>query len=96
MGVQTSKARLVVAVTKSDLVRPLLVQDGVEEGEDALTRWLDARLGQGNMLRAMRHAFGEVHFFLTAAVLSEDGDVDDSVEIFTTRTLAHDGLRLTG
>ncbi|MBL7499540.1 hypothetical protein I6A84_42995 [Frankia sp. CNm7] len=95
MGVKTGRARLVVVVTKSDLVRPVLAADGVEDREEALVGWLDDKLGQGNLLRAMRHAFGETHFFLTASVLDQAYRVDDSVERLTSWTLARHGLRLT-
>ncbi|WP_261556387.1 TRAFAC clade GTPase domain-containing protein [Frankia tisae] len=96
MGVPTEKSRLVVVVSKRDLISRLLSDDGVEDGDEAVARWLDENLHQGNMLRAMRHAFGEVSFFLTTSVVSADHQVDDSVERLTSWTLARQGLRLSG
>ncbi|ABW16333.1 conserved hypothetical protein [Parafrankia sp. EAN1pec] len=96
MGVRTKKARLVVVVSKRDLVSRILIEDGVEDGEEALVRWLDENLHQGNMLRSMRHAFGEVQFFLTTSIISDDSRVDDSIEKLTSWTLARQGLRLSG
>ncbi len=94
MGVKTSKARLVVAITKGDLVAPVLAEDGVEDSDRSLQSWMEDKLGQGNLLRAMKLAFGEVRFFLTSAVLDEDGDVDNNVEGLAGWILARHGLRL--
>jgi hypothetical protein len=96
MGVRTKKARLVVVVSKSDLIPQILIDDGVADFKDDIVRWLDEDLRQGNMLRAMEHAFGEVHFFLTTAVVTDGDRVDDGVEKLTSWVLARQGLRLAG
>jgi hypothetical protein len=95
MGVKTSKARLIVTVTKSDLVTRLLEEDGVRSDDRTVQHWLADTLEQGNLLRAMKLAFAEVRFFLTSAVVDSDNDVDSSVERLAGWTLARHGLRLT-
>ncbi|MCS7477589.1 hypothetical protein ACFFQW_34590 [Umezawaea endophytica] len=92
MGVATTKARLAVVISKSDLIRHVL-DDVDEEDSEAIKSWLDG-LSQGNMVRAMDHNFKDVTFFLTSALLNGDGEADHSVERFAERVLADEGLRL--
>jgi hypothetical protein len=78
IGVPTKRARLGVAISKADLVERLAALDGIAGDSRRIESWLDERAGLGNMVRAMHHRFGEVRFFLTAAVL-DGGAVDHSV-----------------
>jgi hypothetical protein len=95
MGVDTRKARLAAVVSKADLVREILTEHGVGNNDADIARWLEEELAQGNMLRAMRHAFAEVRLFLTTAVV-EDGKVDGSIEDLTGWVLSKHDLKLVG
>jgi Double-GTPase 2 len=92
LGVQPKKARLVVALTKHDLVRGLVAGGN----SDAVTAWLESpKIGLDNMVRSMCHAFGEVRFFRTSAWI-EDGMVDTGIVSLTSWILDREGLKRTG
>jgi hypothetical protein len=69
MGVDPKRARLAVAVSKADLLGSarIALPDG-----SSIERWLDD-LGLDNLVRSIRHSFGEVGFFQTTAMPSADG-----------------------
>jgi Double-GTPase 2 len=80
MGVATRKARLAVAVSKADLIADLLSSAGVSNDSGTVEAWLADRLLLRNLTQHMRYTFGEVEFFLTAAVLDHHGVADSSIE----------------
>ena len=86
MGVVTRKARLIVAVTKSDLVEDRLKTDGTYD-DASIREWFSDKLGEDNMVRAMDHSFKEVHFMLTSA-LYDGSVVDSSIEPVARSVLA--------
>jgi hypothetical protein len=92
MGVATHRARLIVAVSKADLVKVELTDLGLRD-EQAIRNWLSDDLELDHMVRAMDHAFKEVRFVLTTALLDE-GRADPSVEAMATSTLSGEGVRL--
>ncbi|WP_327674529.1 TRAFAC clade GTPase domain-containing protein [Kitasatospora sp. NBC_00458] len=65
---------------------------GGARDSDRAAQWLRAELGLGNLVQAMHNEFGEVRFFFTAAVLTEDGSVHPSVAPLLDWCLA-DGRR---
>jgi hypothetical protein len=89
MGVRLSRARLAVAFSRADLL------DGPDDPE-GVESWAREELGLGNLLRSMRHNFGEIRFFRTAAVTAVDGSVHRSVGELTRWLLYHDGIDLPG
>ncbi len=93
IGVKTDRARLAVAISKTDLVGTLSTLQCVQGSSRSVERWLDRELGMGNMVRWMRLRFGEVRFFLTAAVLN-DGAVDASVTTLLRWVAEGEQLRL--
>ncbi len=90
---KTDRARLAVAISKTDLVGTLSTLQCVQGSSRSVERWLDRELGMGNMVRWMRLRFGEVRFFLTAAVLN-DGAVDASVTTLLRWVAEGEQLRL--
>jgi len=71
MAVDPKRARLAVALSKADL----LSNAGISSPGStsfSIERWLDDA-GLDNLVRTMQHAFGEVRFFHTSAMLSDDG-----------------------
>ncbi|MBB5959597.1 hypothetical protein FHS29_006218 [Saccharothrix tamanrassetensis] len=92
MGVDLDKVHLAVAVSKADLVGQVLADVDTEDGE-AIKRWLDEH-AQGNLVRAMDHNFKDVSYFVTSALPDEHNEAHHSVEKFTEKTLADEGLRL--
>jgi Double-GTPase 2 len=92
MGINTSKLRLAVVVSKADLVAEKTRMIGHDD--QSVRGWLSS-LGQGHMIRAMDHHFGRVQFFLTAATTDAHQQPDVSVEAFTRDVLAAEGLRLS-
>ncbi|MFE6867268.1 hypothetical protein ACFVFS_11955 [Kitasatospora sp. NPDC057692] len=92
MGVPLHRSRLAVAVSKTDLLDEAgLLADGGRDSDRA-AQWLERELGLGNLVQAMRNEFGEVRFFFTAAVLTEDGSVHPSIAPLLDWCLA-DGRR---
>jgi hypothetical protein len=79
LGVDTGRARLGVVLSKNDLLRELRPLAGVGADSRAIEAWLVERMGLGNLVRAMKHDFGEVFFTYTAAVVDDRGAVDPSV-----------------
>jgi hypothetical protein len=79
MGVDTGRARLAVSISKSDLLEwvSALAEGHNESGW--IEAWLEERLGLDNLVRLLRTEFGEVTYFLTAAVTGASGVVDPSV-----------------
>ena len=70
MGVDTGKVRLVVVVSKSDLLRKAGRAALGTDGEST-REWLTETLELDNMIRAMEHNFRDVSFFLTTALTDE-------------------------
>jgi hypothetical protein len=95
LGADTRRARAAVAVSKHDLVRDLPPLAGVGRESPAVEGWLAGELGLGNLVRAMRHEFGEVRFFFTA-VQAEETEADPSVVELTRWLLGPDGPGLRG
>ena len=91
MNVAMSKARLVVAVSKADLISEELEQAGVDDDE-SIREWLSGDLEQVNMVTAMSQRFAAVEFVLTAAVRHGD-EVDSSVNHFMDLVLAGEWSR---
>ncbi|MFD0203681.1 MULTISPECIES: TRAFAC clade GTPase domain-containing protein [Saccharothrix] len=92
MGIDMRKVHLAVAVSKADLIRHLL-DDVDTEDPVAIRAWLET-LEQGNLTRAMDLNFKEVSYFLTSALPDGNHEAHHSVEKFTEKTLAEEGLRL--
>jgi Double-GTPase 2 len=69
LGASLRTSRLAAVVTKADL----LADVGLEapaDGNEPIERWLED-MGQDHLTRCMRHLFGHVRFFTTAAVDGE-------------------------
>ncbi|MEZ0107694.1 hypothetical protein ABH920_001686 [Catenulispora sp. EB89] len=79
MGAPAKRTRLAVAVSKFDLFDGLGTAPPRTSDSAACERWLTEELGLGNLVRSMRHEFGEVRFSFTAAVLTADGEVDPTI-----------------
>lgn len=88
MGIRLSRARLAVVFSRADM---LAATPG--SGED-IERWAREALGLGNLVRSVRHQFGEIRFFHTAAVIGEDGAVHPSVGELAGWLLARDRIAL--
>jgi double-GTPase-like protein len=71
MGVNPEQARLAVVISKADLLTHAGIPTPPPDSA-SIERWLDD-LGMDNLVRSVRHSFGEVCFFVTAAVSSDDG-----------------------
>jgi hypothetical protein len=71
MAVDPKRARLAVAVSKADLL-PVAGIRSPGPGSAAVEEWLDS-FGLDNLVRTIRHSFGEVRFFHTSAMLADDG-----------------------
>ncbi|MCM2422612.1 hypothetical protein [Streptomyces sp. RKAG293] len=78
MGTDLRRCRLAVAVSKRDLLVGSVPEGGLDT-DGAVADWLDHRLGLGPLIRSMRQEFGEVRFFLTAAVVDQQGLTDFSI-----------------
>jgi hypothetical protein len=91
MDVPLRRVRLVVALSKSDLIRDELRQAGVNS-DASIRQWLCEGLRESNMVHAMEHHFGTVQFILTAALHHGD-DVDDSVKRLVDVVFRGEGLR---
>jgi hypothetical protein len=91
MDLDLKKIRLMVAVSKADLISSQLEQAGVD-GDPSIRTWLREDLDLGNMVQAMIHRFANVEFVLTAAVRHGD-TVDDSVIRFMDSVLAGEGVK---
>ncbi|GAA2207283.1 hypothetical protein GCM10009850_027410 [Nonomuraea monospora] len=93
LGVATTRARLVVALTKDDLVCHSPVLAGVGHGSEDIRRWLEGPAGLDGVVRTMRRHFGEIRFFRTSSWL-HDGLIDHSVLDLSGWILAKEGLRV--
>jgi hypothetical protein len=71
MAVDPKRARLAVVLSKADLL-PGAGITAPEPGSAGVEHWLES-VGLDNLVRTVRHAFGEVRFFHTSAMLSDDG-----------------------
>jgi hypothetical protein len=71
MAVDPKRARLAVALSKADLLPAAGIRVPASDSA-AIEQWLDG-VGLDNLVRTIRHAFGEVRFFHTSAMLSDDG-----------------------
>lgn len=79
MGGRLNRARLAVAISKTDLVRHTVPLEGHPDTDVGARAFVAATLGLGNLVRAMDHQFREVRFFFTAAVTVAPRQVDPSV-----------------
>lgn len=79
MGVATRRARLAVAISKTDLVERLSVMTDMRNESAWIERWLERRLGLDNLVRLVRAEFRDTTFFLTAAITDTKGVVSPSV-----------------
>jgi hypothetical protein len=79
MAVDPKRARLAVALSKADLLIPAGIT-GPDPDSAAIEQWLDD-VGLDNLVRTMRHAFGEVRFFHTSAMVSGDGTAEGVAEL---------------
>ncbi|NGN63558.1 hypothetical protein G5C51_06515 [Streptomyces sp. A7024] len=76
MGAPLKESRLAVAISKADLFGTEDLGDGGE--------WLDRALGLGNLVRVMNLEFGEVRYFFTGAVTTDEtGAVHPSIAPLT-------------
>ncbi|WP_327006423.1 hypothetical protein OHA72_03550 [Dactylosporangium sp. NBC_01737] len=91
MDLTLTRTRLVVAVSKADLVEAELEQAGVSS-DASLRTWLCEDLDQINMVNAMEQRFASVEFVLTSAVRRDD-TVDDSVVRFMDAVLTNEGVK---
>ena len=71
MGVNPARARLAVAVSKADLLEWAGVAAAPPESA-SVEQWLDDT-GLDNLVRSIRHSFGEIRFFRTMAMPRGDG-----------------------
>jgi hypothetical protein len=89
MGVDLKRVRLGVAVSKADvLTREELPAPGQDSA--SVEKWLE-EMDLDDLVRSMRHAFGEVRFFHTSAMLADDA-VPASVDDLIDWSLAGSGL----
>jgi hypothetical protein len=86
MGVKLKKARLAVVFSRADLL-PSADDQPVEE-------WARDTLGLDNLVRSVRHQFGEIEFFRTASVRDDAGDLHPSVIELTRWLVSRDGISL--
>jgi hypothetical protein len=81
MGVDLKHVRLGVAVSKADvLTREELPAPGQDSA--SVEKWLD-EMNLDDLVRSMRHTFGEVRFFHTSAMLTENAfppSIDDLID----------------
>jgi hypothetical protein len=76
MGMDPKRARLAIAVTKTDLLAAVGVAPAGTDSA-AIEEWLD-ELGLDHLVRAVRHTFGSVRYFQTTA-MPAGGDQDSGV-----------------
>jgi hypothetical protein len=69
LGASLRTSRLAAVVTKADLLTGADLE-GLPDDDEKIERWLED-MGQDHLTRCMRHLFGQVRFFATAAA---DGD----------------------
>jgi len=93
MGVAPKRVRLAVAISKTDLLTDEVAGE-LSADSDSIAHWLEC-LGLANMVRAMRHAFGDIRFFRTTAMLCGE-QIDSSVENLLEWALSTGGGRLRG
>jgi hypothetical protein len=87
MGVHLRQVRLAAVFSRSDLV-------DTPDGE--IAGWACRELGLGNLIRSAQLNFGEVRFFLTAAVMRPEGGIHESVPALMRWILADSGMTLPG
>jgi hypothetical protein len=85
MGVRLRNARLAVAFSRADCF---------DAPAGDVAEWARAELGIGNLIRSVRQNFLEAGFFHTAAVMAEDGTMDESIPALLRWVLASDGVDL--
>jgi hypothetical protein len=85
MGVRLKKARLAVVFSRADLLDP--------SNGQSVAEWAGETLGLGNLVRSVRHEFGEIEFFRTASVLA-DGDLHPSMVKLTRWLVSSDGITM--
>jgi hypothetical protein len=83
LGVDRRGARLLVVLSKNDLLRELRPLAGVGSESREIEAWLAGPMCLGNLVRSMKHDFGDVHFTCTAAVVDRSGVVDPSITSLT-------------
>jgi hypothetical protein len=85
MGLPLRRCRLIVAISKADLLAGLTMMNGRRSGNAWARAWLTEQLGLGNLVRSMRHEFGRVEYVFTAAVPDESGRLPGSIRAVTRR-----------
>jgi hypothetical protein len=88
MGIRLKKARLAVVFSRADLLEPL---HGQRVGD-----WAQESLGLGNLVRSVRHQFGEIEFFRTASVLEDGGRLHASILELAQWLVTREGITLPG
>lgn len=96
MGAKVHRARLAVAISKTDVIEHTAILDGRRDDSSWAERWLTESLGQGNLVRAMQNEFAEVRFFFTAAVTVGQRKIHDSVPPVVSWCLRHESHRRGG
>jgi Double-GTPase 2 len=86
MGVRLKKARLAVVFSRADLLDL--------PGGEPVREWARDALGLGNLVRSVRHEFGETGFFRTASVLQDDGRLHPSMMELTRWLVTSAGITL--
>jgi hypothetical protein len=78
-GAALGRSRLVVAISKTDLIAHTRLLDGYRNDDEWARQWL-TRLGLGVLVRAMDQAFhNRVRFFFTAAITIAPGRAHASI-----------------
>jgi hypothetical protein len=77
-----------VVFSRADLLEPL---DGQRVGD-----WAQESLGLGNLVRSVRHQFGEIEFFRTASVLEDGGRLHASILELARWLVTREGITLPG
>jgi hypothetical protein len=96
LGRRRRRSRVAVAVSKNDLVAHLPTLADVSTGSASIEAWLVDCLHLGNLVRVLRHEFGDVRFFFTAAVVDAGGRVDPSVLALARWLFQGEGLSFGG
>lgn len=79
MGARLGRARLAVAISKTDLAEHARLLTGHSNDGRWVRQWLADELGLGNLVRSMDNEFREVRFFFTAAVTVAPRQADPSI-----------------
>lgn len=92
MGVPLRRSRLIVAISKTDLIDELTIATGRRTGNAWAKAWLTSTLGLGNLVRSMRDQFARVDYVFTTAVPDDSGRLPASIRAVTSGWLDSDRL----